>query len=149
MDHLPEGERPWARRKLRAAWANPDAAEAEAALHALAAQLERVNPDAAGSLREGLSETVTVTRLRVTGALLRTVMSTNPVESMIEIVRAHAHHVKHWQNGDMRLRWAAAGMLAAATQFRRVQGYQQLPQLARALRSAVHAAEPSAVTATA
>ena len=149
MDHLPEAERPWARRKLRAAWANPDAAEAEAALNALAAQLERVNPDAAGSLREGLSETITVTRLRVTGALLKTVMSTNPVESMIEIVRAHAHHVKHWQDGDMRLRWAAAGMLAAAGQFRRVQGYQQLPQLARALRQAVDAAEPSAATATA
>ena len=123
--------------------------EAEAALNALAAQLERVNPDAAGSLREGLSETITVTRLRVTGALLKTVMSTNPVESMIEIVRAHAHHVKHWQDGDMRLRWAAAGMLAAAGQFRRVQGYQQLPQLARALRQAVDAAEPSAATATA
>ena len=137
MDHLPEGERPWVRRKLRAAWANPNAAEAEAALHALAAQLERVNPDAAASLREGLTETLTVTRLGVTGALLKTVMSTNPVESMNEIVRAHAHHVKHWQAGDMRLRWAAAGMLAAESQFRRVQGYQRLPQLARALRQAV------------
>jgi len=149
MDHLPEGERPWVRRKLRAAWANPNAAEAEAALHALAAQLERVNPDAAASLREGLTETLTVTRLGVTGALLKTVMSTNPVESMNEIVRAHAHHVKHWQAGDMRLRWAAAGMLAAQSQFRRVQGYQRLPQLARALRQAVGAKEPSAVTATA
>lgn len=149
MDHLPEGERPWVRRKLRAAWANPDAAEAEVALSALAAQLERVNPDAAASLREGLAETLTVTRLRVTGALLKTVMSTNPVESMIEIVRAHAHHVKHWQDGNMRLRWAAAGMLAAATQFRRVQGYQQLSQLARALRQAVGAPDPSAVAVTA
>ena len=149
MDHLPEGERLWVRRKLRAAWSNPDAAEAEAALHALAAQLERVNPDAAASLREGLVETLTVTRLGVTGSLLKTVMSTNPVESMIEIVRAHAHHVKHWQGGDMRLRWAAAGMLAAASQFRRVQGYRQLPQLARALRQTVGFTEPSAVTVTA
>jgi putative transposase len=149
VDHLPEGERLWVRRKLRAAWSNPDAAEAEAALHALAAQLERVNPDAAASLREGLVETLTVTRLGVTGSLLKTVMSTNPVESMIEIVRAHAHHVKHWQGGDMRLRWAAAGMLAAASQFRRVQGYRQLPQLARALRQTVGFTEPSAVTVTA
>src|SRR5664280_2073456 len=53
--------------------------------------------------------------------------STNPVESMIEIVRDHARNVKRWKNGDMRLRWAAAGMLAAAGQFRRVQGYAQLP----------------------
>ena len=84
--------------------ANPNADEAEAALKALAGQLERVNPDAAASLREGLAETLTVTRLGVTGALLKTVMSTNPVGSMIEIVRAHAHNVKRWHDGDMRLR---------------------------------------------
>ncbi|MGH9261811.1 MAG: IS256 family transposase, partial [Acidimicrobiales bacterium] len=123
--------------------------EAEAALGALAAQLERVNPDAATSLREGLAETLTVTRLGVTGSLLKTVMGTNPMESMIEIVRDHARNVKRWQPGDMRLRWAAAGMLAAAGQFRRVKGYRQLPQLARALRHAVSADDPSTIAVTA
>jgi putative transposase len=149
LDHLPEGERPWVRRKLRAAWAKTDAGEAEAALRALAGQLERVNPDAAASLREGLAETLTVTRLGVTGALLKTAMSTNPVESMIEIVRAHARNVKRWQDGDMRLRWAAAGMLTAASQFRRVKGYRQLPQLAAALRHTVGADDPSTIAVTA
>jgi putative transposase len=76
-------------------------------------------------------------------------MSMNPVESMIEIVRAHARNVKRWQPGDMRLRWAAAGMLAASTQFRRVKGYKQLPKLAHALRHAVGAPEPSDVAVTA
>lgn len=149
LDHLPEAERPWVRRKLRAAWNNPNAGEAEAALKTLAGQLERVNPDAAASLREGLAETVTVTRLGVTGALLKTVMGTNPVESMIEIVRDHARNVKRWQDGDMRLRWAAAGMLAASNQFRRVKGYRQLPQLARELRHTVGADDPSTVAVTA
>ncbi|MGH9258286.1 MAG: transposase [Acidimicrobiales bacterium] len=149
MDHLPEAERPRVRRKLRAAWANPNPGEAEAALRALAGQLERVNPDAAASLREGLAETLTITRLGVTGSLLKTVMSTNPVESMIEIVRAHARNVKRWQDGDMRLRWAAAGMLAASAQFRRVKGYRQLPQLAAALRHAVGADDPSTAAVTA
>lgn len=149
MDHLPEAERPWVRRKLRAAWANADPDVAEAALRALAAQLERVNPDAAASLREGLAETLTVTRLGVTGSLLKTVMGTNPMESMIEIVRAHARNVKRWQPGDMRLRWAAAGMLAAAGQFRRVKGYRQLPKLAASLRHAVGATDPSTITVTA
>jgi putative transposase len=149
LDHLPETERPWVRRKLRAAWTNPNAGEAEAALKALAGQLERVNPDAAASLREGLADTLTVTRLGVTGSLLKTVMSTNPVESMIDIVREHARNVKRWQDGDMRLRWAAAGMLAAASQFRRVKGYRQLPKLATALAHAVRADDPSTVAVTA
>ena len=128
---------------------HPNTDEAEAALRALAAQLERVNPDAAASLREGLTETLTVTRLGVTGSLLKTVMSTNPVESMIEIVRAHARNVKRWQDGDMRLRWAAAGMLTAADQFRRVKGYRQLPTLAAALRHAVGIDDPSTIAVTA
>ncbi len=149
MDHLPEAERPWVRRKLRAGWANLDADEAEAALRSLAGQLDRVNPDAAASLREGLAETLTVTRLGVTGSLLKTVMGTNPMESMIEIVRHHARNVKRWQPGDMRLRWAAAGMLEASKQFRRVKGYRQLPQLAVALRQAVGVVDPSAVAVTA
>jgi hypothetical protein len=55
---------------------------------------------------------------------------TNPrdatVDSMVDIVRQRCRNVKHWQRGDMRLRWAA-GMLAAEAQFRRVKGYRQLP----------------------
>jgi putative transposase len=137
------------RRKLRAAWANPDASEAEAALAALGRQLEKVNPDAAGSLREGLADTLTVTRLGITGSLLKTVMSTNPMESMIEIVRDHARNVKNWQDGDMRLRWAAAGMLTASTQFRRVKGYRQLPLLAAALRKTVRAQTPTEIAVSA
>lgn len=139
LDHLPDAERPWVRRKLRAAWANPDAGAAESALRALAGQLDKVNPDAATSLREGLDETLTVTRLGISGSLLKTVMGTNPMESMIDIVRVHARNVKRWQPGDMRLRWAAAGMLAAESQFRRVQGYRQLPKLAAALARTVGA----------
>ena len=92
LDHLPEREHGWVRGKLRRAWANPDADEATRDLEALARQLEKLNPDAAGSLREGLAEMFTFTRLGVTGALLRTVASTNLVESMIEIVRDHARN---------------------------------------------------------
>lgn len=136
-DHLPEDERPLVQRKLRQAWAKPTVAEARADLDALARSLARKRPGAAASLREGLDDTLTVNRLGVTGTLLRTLESTNPVESMIEVVRDHAHRVKHWSSGDMALRWAAAGMTAAQAQFRRVKGYRQLPALARALERAV------------
>jgi putative transposase len=71
------------------------AGEAKAAMRALAEQLERVNADAAASLREGLTDTLTVTRLGVTGSLLQTVMSTNPVESVLEIVCATVARSPH------------------------------------------------------
>ena len=137
LDHLREDERPLVQRKLRQAWAKASAAEARSDLDTLARRLARQRPGAAASLREGLDETLTVNRLGVTGTLLRTLESTNPVESMIEIVRDHAHRVKHWSSGEMALRWAAAGMTAAQAQFRRVKGYRQLPALARALERAV------------
>jgi transposase-like protein len=137
LDHLPEDERPLVQRKLRQAWAKPSAAEARADLQALARSLARQRPGAAASLREGLEDTLTVNRLGITGSLLKTVDSTNPVESMIEIVRDHSRRVKRWSSGEMALRWAAAGMLAAEAQFRRVKGFRQLPALARALERAV------------
>jgi hypothetical protein len=106
---------------------SPDPEQARAELDALARGLARKRPGAAASLREGLAETLTVNRLGVGGKLLQTVGSTNPVESRIEIVRDHAGRVKRWSSGEMALRWAAAGMLAAQAQFRRVKGYQELP----------------------
>jgi hypothetical protein len=119
-----------------AAWSTPAPQQAHAELETLACSLARQRPGAAASLREGLAETLTVNRLGVGGKLLQTVESTNPVESMIEIVRDHAGRVKRWSSGEMALRWAAAGMLAAEAQFRRVKGYQELPALAAALEQA-------------
>jgi transposase-like protein len=136
MGHLPDREHGWVRIKLRRGWANPDPGAAHAELEALARALQRQHPGAAASLREGLAETLTVTRLGIGGALLKTVFSTNPVESMIEIVREHSANVKRWRDGEMTLRWAAAGMESARSQFRRVKGYRQLPQLAAALEAA-------------
>jgi putative transposase len=133
LAHLPEIERPLVQRRLRAAWAEPDPARARAQLEALARSLAHQRPGAAASLREGLAETLTLTRLGVTGSLRRTLESTNPMESMIEIVRDHARRVKRWGSGEMALRWAAAGMVAAESQFRRVKGYRELPALAAAL----------------
>ena len=49
-----------------------------APVFSLARSLDRQQPGVAASLREGLAETLTVTRLGVGGRLLQTVASTNP-----------------------------------------------------------------------
>jgi hypothetical protein len=61
---------------------------------------------------------------------------------MIEIVCDHAGRVKRWNSGEMALRWAAAGMLAAEGQVCRVKGYRELPKFALALERAT-AEEPA------
>ena len=88
-DHLPEKMRGPVAKKIRAAYHAGSALEAEALLVALAKELDRTHPGAAGSLREGMSETLTVLRLNVPPTLARTLRSTNAIESMISIGRDH------------------------------------------------------------
>jgi putative transposase len=132
-DLLPERDRPTVRARIRAAWSLTDPELARQRLELLAAELDRTWPDAAGSLREGLDDTLTLMRLGITGQLAQTLCSTNPCESMIEIVRYTQRNVKRWQDGDMRKRWTAAGMLAAEQQFRRIIGYRDLAKLVIAI----------------
>ena len=141
--HLPERERPWVRAKLSKAWTDPDHTRALASLKALAAQLEKVHPDAAGSLREGMEETLTLTRLGITGTLERTLSSTNCIESMFDTVRTTQRNVKRWRDGDMRLRWTAAGMAEAQRGFRRVKGFRNLPKLTNAIHRELNPTVPT------
>src|SRR5207247_9942728 len=108
------------------AWAPEEPARALEQPRLLARELERTYPGAAGSLREGMEETLTLSRLGVTGSLKRTLESTNPCESMIEIVRRTQRNVKRWSSGAMALRWTAAGMLEADRQLRRIIGHRTL-----------------------
>jgi transposase-like protein len=136
-DRLPQRLQGPVERRMRAAWHAPSALDAQAQLEALARELDKTHPGAAASLREGMAETLTVLRLGVPPTLARTLHSTNPIESMIEICREHAGNVKRWQDGQMALRWCAAGMVEAGKQFRRVNGYLHLPALRAALRAEV------------
>lgn len=132
-DHLPEHMRGPVEKRMRKAYHADSALEAEAQLAALAKELDKTHPGAAGSLREGLHDTVTVLRLDVPPTLARTLRSTNAVESMISISGDHARNVKRWREGQMALRWCAAGMVEASKQFRRVNGHLHLPALREAL----------------
>jgi putative transposase len=148
-DLLRERDRPQVLAKIRGAWSLEDAELAQERLERLASELERTWPDAAGSLREGLSETLTLMRLGITGKLAKTLCSTNPCESMIEIVRYTQRNVKRWRDGDMRKRWTAAGMLVAEQQFRRIIGYRDLATLVIAIeRHATRTAHRPSTTVT-
>ena len=137
-DHLPETERGWVDTKLGRIFANPDPAAGLRDAKALATALSRKHPGAAASLREGLEDMFTVTRLGITGTLARTLTTSNPIESMISIARTTNRNVTHWRDGQMVLRWTAAGMLNAERSFRRVKGYKQMPHLVTALRRHAH-----------
>jgi transposase-like protein len=140
-DLLPERDRDTVRARIRAVWSLADPLLAEQRLELLATELDQTWPDAAGSLREGMDDTLTLMALGISAQLSKTLCSTNPCESMIEIVRYTQRNVKRWQDGDMRKRWTAAGMLIAEQQFRRIIGYRDLAKLVIAIeRHAMHVA---------
>ena len=138
-DHLPKevGERVDAR--LRLIFANPDPAKGLDAAKRLAGEVRAEHPDAAASLLEGLEDMFAVRRLGLGGNLAEMLTCTNAIESMISVARTTMANVKHWQDGEMKKRWVAAGMLEAQRSFRRVRGYKQVPQLVAALRRHVGA----------
>jgi hypothetical protein len=69
----------------------------------------------------------TVARPGIDGRLARTLTTSNPIESMISIARTTNRNVTRWRDGQMVLRWTAAGMLNAERSFRRIKGYKQMP----------------------
>lgn len=64
-DHLPQRLRGPVEARMRSAYHAESALDAQSLLEVLARELDNTHPGAAGSLREGLTETLTVLRLGV------------------------------------------------------------------------------------
>lgn len=137
-EHLPDKDKQWVDAKLVKAFGHADPDQGLRNAKQLAAQLDKSYPGAAASLREGLEEMFTVARLGIDGRLAKTLTTSNPVESMISIARTTNRNVTRWRDGQMVLRWTAAGMLNAERSFRRIKGHKQMPQLVEALRRHAH-----------
>ncbi len=131
--YLPPSRQAEARRRLNAAWGMSSYNDALVELRRVHAWLKTINESAAASLAEALEETLTVHRLGVTGALRKTLVTTNPIESANDIVKTNARRVKRWNGSAMVLRWMGTGLIKAETQFRRVKGYKQMRLLVAAL----------------
>ena len=137
-DHLPDKEKAWVDAKLVKAFNHPDPETGLKNARHLAGLLDKTYPGAANSLREGLEQMFTVSRLGIDGRLAKTLVTSNPVESMISIARTTNRNVTRWRDGHMVLRWTAAGMLNAERSFRRIKGYKQMPDLVAALHRHAH-----------
>ena len=99
----------------------------------LAASLQSKHPGAAASLREGLDETLTVQDLGITGALYRTLRTTNPIENLNGSIAHFARNVRRWKDGEMVLRWVASALSDACKRFRKLRGFAEMKTLLKAL----------------
>ena len=120
---------------MRRAYQAADVKQATRLLTDLAKRLDAEHPSAAGSVREGLDETLTVLTLQLSARLQRSLATTNAAESLLSRTRHVKRNVKRWRGGQMMLRWVAAGVLEAAKGFRRLKGCADMPRLVAALRA--------------
>jgi len=135
LDHLPERQRPWVQAIVRRAYLATDVKRATRLLVDLAKRLDDEYPSAAGSVREGLDETLIVLTLQLSVRLQRSLATTNAAESLLSRTRHVKRNVKRWRGGQMMLRWVAAGVLEAVKGFRRLKGCADMPRLVAALRA--------------
>lgn len=135
--HLPDELGRSVDKRLAKIFAMTNAKEATNAAKNLAGQLKADHPDAGASLLEGLDDMFAIRRFGCSTTLAKTLSNTNCIESMISIARRTMRNVKRWQDGSMKKRWCAAGMLEAERCFRRVQGHADLPAFVKQLRQHV------------
>ena len=133
LGHLPDRMYASVTAVLRDAWGMSDAAVAKRRLERLASSLEADHPGAAASVREGLDETLTLQRLGIGGRLYVKLRSTNAIENLNSGIATYSRNVKRWQGGSMVVRWVSAAIVETQRKFRRVQGWQDIQKLIRAL----------------
>lgn len=134
--HLPKSRQAYVLGTMRAAYRSSSIELARKRLKILVGWLERNGYDeAAGSLREGLEETLTVLKLGLPPSLRRSLATTNAIENLMGSICRVSRNVKRWKNPGMIRRWSALGVVAAEKKFRRIKGYREMEALRRALRS--------------
>jgi transposase-like protein len=132
LDHLPLEKRRYYKAKMNLAYRLPYE-EALEKLNDLAHELEVLHPGAAGSLKEGLSETLTVSRLAVSPLLAQSLSTTNVIESSFSRARHRLKRVTNVSSGSMSLRWCASALSLAEENFRTIKGVKDLWMLRTAI----------------
>ena len=127
--HLAKPYRNEAHRQLTTALEQTSYADARRMLLELEAWLRAKNESAADSLLEAFEELLTVHRLKVPALLRKTLLSTNPIESMFSLVRHSERNIKRSRGSAMLQRWLGTVLLYCEQQFKRVKGFAGIAQV--------------------
>ena len=134
--YLPKSRHAYVLQTMKEAYKCKSADKARKQLRALVSWLERNGYDeAAGSLREGMEETLTVLKLALPELLRRSLATTNAIENLNGTIRRVSRNVKRWKSPSMIRRWTALGVVTAEKKFRRIKGYRNMGALVHALKS--------------
>lgn len=122
------------RRKLQAAYKEPDYKKAKKRLQGIKRELKIINQSAVASLEEGLEETLTLHYLGLFKKLGTSFKTTNCIENIMRQLGRYTDRVCYWKNSDQRQRWVAAALLDMEPNLRIVKGHKYLKELRMAMK---------------
>ena len=111
LSYLDPAQKGAYKRRLRAAYQKTTYKEASDALELIYRQLVEINLSAAGSLKEGIEETLTLHKLGLSAELKRSFNTTNCIESVISQLAQYTDKVDRWRDSYQLIRWTAASLL--------------------------------------
>lgn len=125
--HLAKRYRKMAHRRFKTALEQNSYEDARQMLLDFEKWLRSINESAADSLKEAMTEILTLHRLKIPALLRKTLTSTNPIENMFSTVRDCEMNIKRYRGSAMSQRWLAAVLLYCEKGFRRIKGYTDIP----------------------
>ena len=134
LSYLPEGVKEETKKAYHKALAEPRYQDAKKVLVELTQKLEKINRQAASSLKEGMEELLTLHKLGLSEQFSGSFSTTNCIESVNSQIKKYTGRVTHWSNSDQRYRWTAAALLEAEQRMRKVDNFKQLYKLKKAIK---------------
>jgi transposase-like protein len=131
--HLAKRHRKMAHRRFKTALEQNSYEDARQMLLDFEKWLRSINESAADSLKEAMTEILTLHRLKVPALLRKTLTSTNPIENMFSTVRDCETNIKRYRGSAMSQRWLAAVLLHCEKGFRRIKGHADIAELIRTI----------------
>ncbi len=135
--YLPLGAQKTYRLRLVQAYEQTTYSHAKNALDAICSELDRINPSAAASLREGMEETLTLHQLGLSKELRRSFSSTNCIESVLSQVRQFTDKVDRWRSGRHIQEWVASSLMHIEPRLHKVNGWRHLKLLRERMQNAM------------
>jgi putative transposase len=126
LNYLKDSSKEVYRKRINKAYHADTYQDAKKMLLAIIADLEIENSDAAGSLKEGLDETLTLHKLDLIEEFGTSFTTTNCIENLNSLMKKYVGKVKYWQNSDQRHRWVACALLEIEQRLRKVDNYKRL-----------------------
>jgi putative transposase len=134
LSYLAKERRAEWKRRLQSAYEQTSYDLAIKALGALRQELRQINVSAAGSLDEGMEETLTLQRLGMFEKLGKSFKTTNCIENVNKSLEIYTGRVTRWQNSDQRQRWVATALLEIEPRLNCVMGHEHLKDLREAMK---------------